>query len=62
MDKLLSRDTEAIAYAIERSCINKVRCLEGLASLMIWDRRLRLKHALPEPWLVVQLPNPPRRR
>ena len=24
MDKLLARDTEAIAYAIERSCINKV--------------------------------------
>ncbi len=25
MDRLLARDPEAIAYAVERSCINKVR-------------------------------------
>lgn len=28
IDKLLARDAEAIAYAIERSCINKVRCAQ----------------------------------
>ena len=27
MDRLLARDTEAIAYAIERSCVNKVGSL-----------------------------------
>lgn len=26
MDRLMARDPEAIAYAVERSCINKVRC------------------------------------
>jgi 3-dehydroquinate synthase len=25
MDRLMARDPEAIAYAVERSCINKVR-------------------------------------
>lgn len=38
IDKLLARDAEAIAYAIERSCINKVRCARNGATGRAVDR------------------------